>query len=30
MAWGYHLMLDCYDCDLKPMTDAETVKKFAT
>ena len=29
MAWGYHLMLDCYDCDLKPMTDAETVKKFA-
>ena len=29
MAWGYHLILDCYECDLKQITDAENIKKFA-
>jgi S-adenosylmethionine/arginine decarboxylase-like enzyme len=26
--WGYHLMLDCGNCDLKSITNKETIQKF--
>ena len=26
--WGYHLMLDCNECDLESMTDADHVRSF--
>lgn len=29
MAWGYHLILDCYECDLEAMKNRDTVYKFA-
>lgn len=29
MAWGYHLLLDCYDADKNLITDGENITKFA-
>lgn len=29
MAWGYHLILDCYDADKKLITDAKNIAAFA-
>ena len=29
MAWGYHLILDCYDADKTKITDAENIAAFA-
>jgi S-adenosylmethionine/arginine decarboxylase-like enzyme len=26
--WGYHLMLDCSECDTAQMTDKENIKNF--
>ena len=26
--WGYHLMLDCDNCDIKKMTDKNNIKLF--
>lgn len=26
--WGYHLMLDCGNCDLLKMTDKDNIQKF--
>ena len=28
MAWGYHLSLDCYDCDKEAIKDADTIATF--
>jgi S-adenosylmethionine/arginine decarboxylase-like enzyme len=30
MAWGYHLMLDCYAGDLASITDGKHIADFAT
>ena len=27
--WGYHLLLDCAECDIQAITDPETLKDFA-
>jgi S-adenosylmethionine decarboxylase len=29
MAWGYHLILDCYDADKELITDAKNITAFA-
>ncbi len=29
MAWGFHLILDCYDADKTKITDAENIAAFA-
>lgn len=29
MAWGYHLSIDAYDCDLKSIKDRDTVEHFS-
>lgn len=30
MAWGYHLILDCYDADKNLITDPKNIEAFAT
>ena len=30
MAWGFHLILDCYAADLASITDAKHIADFAT
>jgi S-adenosylmethionine/arginine decarboxylase-like enzyme len=29
MAWGFHLILDCYDADKTKITDAQNIAAFA-
>ena len=29
MAWGYHLILDCYDADRKAISDGQLITRFA-
>lgn len=29
MAWGYHLLLDCYESDKNLITDPDNISKFA-
>lgn len=29
MAWGYHLLLDCYDADKTKITDGDNITAFA-
>ena len=29
MAWGYHLVLDCYDADKELITDSNNIAAFA-
>ena len=29
MAWGYHLILDCYEADKTKITDAQNIAAFA-
>jgi S-adenosylmethionine/arginine decarboxylase-like enzyme len=29
MAWGYHLILDCYDADKELITDPKNIEAFA-
>ena len=29
MAWGYHLILDCYDADKKAIADGQHITRFA-